>query len=866
MMQGINFMNTQLTPMMQQWENCKKKAKDSLLFFRLGDFYEAFYEDATIISKQLDLTLTKRQNIPMCGVPFHTCEAYIDRLVSKGYKVAVAEQMEDPRKVKGIVKRDISRIVSPGTVVNSSLLSDKSNNFFICLTQIGITYGLCIVDLTTSEFKVIELDNQKELTNELCKLRPAEFLISEKFKKDHENLFNELSFQFTFSLNTKETFFFDHKTACDILTEHFQLYTLDSLGLKGMIAAINAAGALLNYLKYDLQLNISHLNSLQTDFLSSYMSIDFGCIKNLELLKSLNSSSSKNSLLDLIDKTKTSMGGRLLKDYLIHPLVDVSSINKRQDAIEEFINNTYTSYEISPHLDQIRDLERIIMKITSNYASPKDLFNLKLSLDNIPTIKKSLSSFNSALIKENLENMQDTIFLTKLINEAIVDNPPLRISDGNTFKEGYNKELDEIRDIAKNGKKWIANYQNKLRLDTEIKNLKVSFTKVFGYYIDVSKGQSNKVPNYFTRRQTLVNSERYVTEELKVYEQKVFTAEDKIKTLEQELFNNLKEQIAQNEKLIKKIAKAIANIDVLHSLSLIARENNYTRPKVDNSDILNIEEGRHPTIETNITNGSFIPNDTIMDSDNQLFLITGPNMAGKSTYIRQVALIVILAQMGSFVPAKTAHIGIIDKVFSRIGATDDISSGQSTFMVEMSETANILNNATSKSLVILDEIGRGTSTYDGISIAWAVVEYLLTTPNKKAKTLFATHYWELTEIEQKLKGAVNYNVAVKETDSGIVFLRKIVKGGTDKSYGIHVAKLAGLPFSVIKKAEEMLISLESKENNKKIRKKENKQIDLFDIPTPYIHPIIEEIKKINLNSISPMDALTKLFELQKNIK
>jgi DNA mismatch repair protein MutS len=853
-------MTKKTTPMMEQWFFCKKKAKDALLFFRLGDFYEAFYEDAKLIAKEINLTLTKRQDIPMCGVPFHASESYIDKLVAKGYKIAIAEQMENPKDTKGLVKRDVVKVLSPATVINSSLILDKSNNFFISLSQINSLFGLAIIDLTTSEFQVLELENLKDLKDELCKLTPSEFLVSKKFSEDFKMLFEELSYNFKFIVNKKENYLFDHQFCYENLLSHFKVHSLDGFGLKGKIAAINAAGALLNYLKDDLNLNLEHINNVKTENISSYMLIDSSSMKNLEITDPLSKSNKKNTLLKVLDFTLTPMGGRLLKNFLKNPLLDKEEIKKRQDAIEELLNS---SIPLDDKLDKIKDLERLIVKITSNLSSPKDLTALKNSLEVIPDIKKILSPFKSLLIKESSQ-LKNFYELTALIKKAITDSPPFKLSDGNVIRDGYNKDLDDLRNISKNSKIWIANYQKKLREETNIKNLRVGFTKIFGYYIEISKGQINKMPSSFQRRQTLVNSERFISEELKSFEHKILTSEERIKAIETKLYNNIKKEILKFHESIQISSKKIALIDTLHSLAKAAKKYNYTRPLVDNGDIINIEKGKHPVIDANGALNSFTPNDTFLDEKKQrLLLITGPNMAGKSTYIRQVALITIMAQMGSFIPAKSAHIGIVDKIFSRIGASDDLMRGQSTFMVEMIESANILNNATSKSLIILDEIGRGTSTYDGISIAWAIAEYLLKNPKKRAKTLFATHYLELAELEKKVVGAKNYNVAIKETSSGIVFLHKIKRGSSDRSFGIHVAKLAGLPFIAIKRAEEILKNLEKNKNLKK-QKFESENYPLLHLSKK--PEILEDIKKLDVNSLSPIQALQKLFEIQKKVK
>lgn len=804
--------------MMLQWDACKKSAPDAILLFRLGDFYEAFYEDAVLLSKELDLTLTKRQEVPMSGVPHHTAEAYIDKLVGKGYRVAIAEQMEDPREVKGIVKREVVRIVTPGTVINSSLLSDKSNNFLVSLTQLNSVFGLAVLDLTTAEFRAMELEDAREVLDELSRLRPAEVLVSEKCSKH----FAELQELISCSVKVKEEWQFDHRVSFERLIKHFQVLTLDGFGLKGMVAAINAAGALIGYVQEDLNLSIGHIKSIQTERLSAYMALSNTAQRHLELTESLQEGKRTHTLLYLLDHTSTPMGGRLLKQWLNHPLLSVEKICQRQAAIGEFLSQPEFSRQLALYLGHIRDLERLIMRIESGYATPRDLVALRFSLEYIPAISTLLQYFSAELISETLPDMSEIVHLIK---SALVEAPPLRLSEGGIFKEGYHAELDELRTLKSNSHAWIANYQTELRESSGIKTLKVGYTKAFGYYIEVSRGQSGNVPDYFQRRQTLVNGERFITPELKEYEHKVLFAEEKMGILENELFKQLREKISAEAQAIRHIAQSIARIDCLLSLATVAALYRYVRPTVDESDRIVIDGGRHPVIEALLVGESFIPNDVLLDNkENRLLLITGPNMAGKSTYIRQTALLVILAQIGSFIPAKSAHIGIVDKVFTRIGASDDLSRGQSTFMVEMAETANILHNATSRSLVILDEIGRGTSTYDGISIAWAVAEYLLS--SKSAKTLFATHYWELTQMEGQIPGALNYTVAVHESERGIVFLRKIIRGGTDKSYGIHVAKLAGLPAPVIKRAQEMLTKLEKNAPRSPSSPKQ-KQLDLW---------------------------------------
>ena len=800
-----------LSPMMLQWQACKQSAKDAVLFFRMGDFYEAFYEDAVLTSRELDLTLTKRQGIPMSGIPHHTSEIYIDKLVAKGFRVAIAEQTEDPKKAKGLVKREVVRIVTPGTIINSSLLSDKANNYVACVSQVGSFYGLAFLDLTTAEFFVIEFEQQNDLLNELYRLRPSEYLVSNKVLEKNKKLFEELKFSYDFLITKWDDWRFEYQLTHDFLTNHFKVLSLDGFGLKGMVAAINSSGALLNYLQDHLCQSIDHLQEISTYSTSQFLNLDRITQKNLELTESFNEKSRKHTLLDIIDHTQTPMGARLIKHWIKQPLLNVESITERQNCIKVLLKNESSFNLLYSLLNEVRDIERLIMKISTGYANPKDIVSLKNSLQVLPKVKKIVNDLpaEANLFSQLEAKIHPLPELVDTISKAIVDEPPMKISDGKIFREGFHKELDELRLICQDSQAWISQYQSHLRENTGIKTLKVGYTRMFGYYIEVSKGQAEKMPDTFQRRQTLVNGERFITPELKDFETKVLTAEEKISEIETELFTLLRQEIAKFSDTIITNAQAIAQIDCLQSLAKVAKTYHYSKPIVDYSNTLEIIEGRHPVIESSNLSERFTPNDTYLDDDsNRLLLITGPNMAGKSTYIRQVALIVILAQMGSYVPAKKAHIGIIDKVFTRIGASDDLARGQSTFMVEMAETANILNNATSRSLVILDEIGRGTSTYDGISIAWSVAEYLLLTEGKLAKTLFATHYWELTQLEEKIPGAVNYHVAVLESQDSIVFLRKIIKGCTDKSYGIHVGRLAGLPSAVIQRAKEILEYLE----------------------------------------------------------
>lgn len=813
-----------LSPMMAQWHACKQAGKDALLLFRMGDFYEAFYEDASTIAKELDLTLTKRHSIPMSGIPHHTIDGYIDKLVEKGFKVAIAEQTEDAKQAKGLVKREIVRVVTPGTLMNSSMLLDSSNNFFVSVAQVGSIFGISCLDLTTSEFFAAELENITDLLNEICKIAPSEILTSRKFLEKHPSLFIELKKSCHSTITEIDDWRLEHQVTYNFLTSHFKVHSLDGFGLKGMVTAINAAGSLLQHLQDTLCLNLGHITQITACHNSEFMALDRATERNLELTSSLLHKSKKNSLLGILDHTETPMGARLLKQLIKKPLLSCEEIYKRQDAIAAFLSHKSSLTQLKNYLEPIKDLERLMAKISSGYAGPRDLIALKCSLEPIYAIKTLLlNHFSSAyLICQEAAKLHHLPEVIALIGRAIVDEPPARIIDGGTFRLGFSEELDTLLVLSQDSKSWIANYQTKLREETQIKTLKVGFTRMFGYYIEVSKGQAEKMPESFHRRQTLVNAERYITPELKDFEAKILTAEERITKIEAELFFKLKTEIAKYAPIVQQTAKSLALMDALYGLAKAAELNGYVRPIVDNSRDLQIKDGRHPVIEA-FNAQNFVPNDTLLgDEDNRLLLITGPNMAGKSTYIRQVALLTIMAQIGSFIPAKSAKIGIVDKVFTRIGANDDLARGQSTFMVEMTETANILNNATPKSLIILDEIGRGTSTYDGISLAWSISEHLLTDEHAQAKTLFATHYFELTKLEEKIKGAVNYHVAVNECNDEIIFLHKIVRGGTDKSYGIQVARLAGLPLSSIKRAKEILQHLEENANRK----------GLFEPPSP----------------------------------
>jgi DNA mismatch repair protein MutS len=844
---------TKQSPMMVQWNACKQKAKEALLLFRLGDFYEAFYEDAKLLSDAADVTLTQRQGIPMSGIPAQSAEGYIEKLVEKGFLVAIAEQVEDAKSVKGLVKREVVRVVSPGTLLSS--LPEKDNNFFGCLCSLNQTFALALLDISTGELRVSETGEIQKLQDELTRRGPSEVLISER---DHQT-FASLLKEFPLRITKKENWHFDSQTAFNTLIRHFKLHSLDGFGLQGMLAATTAAGALLSHVQDELSLSTTHIKSIVLDELSSYMAIDQATQRNLELTAPLHKGGKNFTLLKLLDHTHTPMGARLFKSWLTHPLLSAERIQKRQEGVEELMEHLSLKEKLRP----IRDLERLMMRISTGSASPRDLTGLKASLEALPSLNETIKTFQSPLFKSLV--LPDVSSIAQHIKAVLVEDPPAKLGDGKVINLGVSTELDELRSLKTNSQAWIANYQTELRDLTGIKTLKIIFSKAFGYCIEVSRGQADRMPLTFQRRQTLVNNERFISPELKNYEEKVLTAEEKIHGIETHLYQELRDEIASHIDTVLSLSKSIATLDVLLSLAIVAKTHRYTRPVIDEGSRLEIEVGRHPVIEASLLDDSFIPNDTHLSQNKGLLLITGPNMAGKSTYIRQVALITIMAQMGSYVPAKRAHIGIVDKVFSRIGASDDLSRGQSTFMIEMTETANILHNATDRSLVILDEIGRGTSTFDGISIAWAVAEHLL---KVGCKTLFATHYWELTELEEHHAGASNVHVAVQEAADRIVFLRKIVAGSTDKSYGIHVARLAGLPQPVLKRAHTVLHKLEEKDLDSPPKPEE--QLSFFSATDPSpresaLEELAEAVQKLDLNTTTPLEALKKIQEWKDHL-
>ena len=877
------------SPMMQHYLKTKEEYKDCILFYRLGDFYEMFFDDALVVSKELELTLTGKdcgqaERAPMCGIPFHAAETYLNRLVANGHKVAICEQVEDPKQAKGIVKREVIRIVTPGTNLNTQALDETKNNYLMSIVYLGEKIGVSIADFSTGDYFVTELSSGSELIDEINKFVPSEIITNEYFSMSGIDL-TAVNDKLGITMSTLDSWYFDEDTCIKKLLTHFKVGVLDGLGLKDYTSGTIAAGALLLYL-YEMQKgSVDHITSIVPYTTGKYMLIDSSSRRNLELVETMREKQKKGSLLWVLDKTKTAMGARALRSMIEQPLINKEDILKRQAGIEECNNRAIDREEIREYLNPVYDLERIMTKISRKSANPRDLIAFRNSLEMLPHIKKLIGTMESDLFAECFANLDDLADIYSLISSAIVEEPPITIREAGIIKEGFSKEADELRRAKTEGKEWLAQLEAREKEATGIKNLKVKYNKVFGYYLEVTNSFKDLVPADWVRKQTLTNAERYTTDELKKLEDVILGAEDKLCSLEYDLFNEVRDSIAAEVRRIKSTARAIAEIDVYTALSVVAQQYNYVKPAINEKGIIDIKNGRHPVVEKMIRNDMFVANNTYLDNaKNRISIITGPNMAGKSTYMRQTALIVLMAQIGSFVPAQEANIGIVDRIFTRVGASDDLASGQSTFMVEMTEVANILRNATPKSLLILDEIGRGTSTFDGLSIAWAVVEYIANTKVLGAKTLFATHYHELTELEGTLDGVNNYCIAVKENGDDIVFLRKIIKGGADKSYGIQVAKLAGVPDTVIERAKELVadlsdadISLKARDiaqyskkqeklvdSYKKVDDLEVKQMSLFD--TVNNDDIIEDIKALDISNMTPIDALNTLYKLQGRVK
>lgn len=874
-----------LSPMMQKYFETKDQYPGCILFYRLGDFYEMFFDDAKVVSKELELTLTGKscgaeERAPMCGIPYHAAETYLTRLVKKGYKVAICEQVEDPKLAKGMVKREVTRVVTPGTTLNAQALDETKNNYIMCIAYIGDHYGISSADITTGDYYVTEVDSERKLLDEVNKYQPTEIICNEAFYISGIDI-DDMKNRMGIVIYSLDAWYFSDETAQMTLKDHFKVRDLEGLGLADYDSGVVAAGALLKYLYETQKTTLSNLVAIHPYTTGKFMIIDSSTRRNLELVETLREKQKRGSLLWVLDKTRTAMGARTLRSFVEQPLIERTEIEERYDAIDEFNTNAITREEIREYLNPVYDLERLITRVTYQTASPRDLIAFRNSIHMLPPIKTLMSDFQSPLLKRLYEQLDTLDELYELIERSITEEPPLTLHDGGILKEGYNEEVDRLRKAKTDGKSWLADLEAKEREKTGIKNLKIKYNKVFGYYLEVTNSFKDMVPEYFTRKQTLANAERFITPELKELEDVILGAEDKLIVLEYELFREVRQKVADEVVRIQKTAKAVAQIDVFASLATVAEQNNYCRPKLNEKGLIDIKDGRHPVVERMIQNEMFVANDTYLDNgSNRVSIITGPNMAGKSTYMRQSALIVLMAQIGSFVPAKSAKIGIVDRIFTRVGASDDLASGQSTFMVEMSEVANILRNATSNSLLILDEIGRGTSTFDGLSIAWAVVEHISNPRLLGAKTLFATHYHELTELEGKLNSVNNYCIAVKEKGDDIVFLRKIVKGGADKSYGIQVAKLAGVPDNVIERAKEIVeelsnnditeivqnISAEgsSKRSKPKLDEVDLEQISLLD--TMDNDTILNELKELDLGQMTPIEAMNKLYELQNKVK
>jgi len=883
---GLPQDSRSLSPMMVHYCQTKCAYKDSILFYRLGDFYEMFFEDAKTVSRELELTLTGKdcglsERAPMCGIPYHAAETYINRLIDKGYKVAICEQVEDPKTAKGIVKREVTRVVTPGTNLNMQELDEGKNNYLMAIVCVGDHFGVSTADITTGDCYVTEIDEERKLWDEINKFLPAEIICNDAFLVsgvDVEDLRNRLHI----SVFALESWYFGDDLCKQTLLEHFKISSLEGLGLADYDSGVIAAGSLFRYLLDTQKNTMEHMNKIIPYTTDRYMVIDSSSRRNLELVETLREKQKRGSLLWVLDKTKTAMGARMLRSFVEQPLIDADAINERLDAVTELNMQAMLREEIREYLNPVYDLERLVSRISYRSANPRDLLAFKMSLEMIPHIKNLLANFTSPLLVRINEQMDGLEDLYTLLEASITEDPPLAVKEGGIIREGYNEQVDTYRNSKTQGKSWLAQLEAEEKEKTGIRNLKIKYNKVFGYYLEVTNSFKDLVPEYYTRKQTLTNAERYITPKLKELEDMILGAEDKLFALEYDLFCQVREELAAQIPRIQETAKAIAQLDVYASLSVVAQRNNYVRPTVNTKGVIDIKNGRHPVVEKMINNDMFIANDTYLDNGSKrVSVITGPNMAGKSTYMRQTALIVLMAQIGSFVPAEKAKIGVVDRIFTRVGASDDLASGQSTFMVEMTEVANILRNATAKSLLILDEIGRGTSTFDGLSIAWAVIEHISNTKLLGAKTLFATHYHELTELEGKIPGVNNYCIAVKERGDDIVFLRKIVKGGADKSYGIQVAKLAGVPDSVLDRAKELVDELvhtditstfkDLAENSRKTKPKavhydevDLEQISLFD--TVQDQDIIEELKNLDITMLTPMDAMNTLYRLQNKLK
>lgn len=864
------------SPMMQHYINMKEEYKDCILFYRLGDFYEMFFDDAIEVSRELELTLTGKEcgmeeRAPMCGIPYHAANVYIAKLIEKGYKVAICEQLEEPKNTKGMVKRGVVKIVTPGTVLDETVLDEKKNNYIMSIYKQGLFFGLAVCDVSTGDFyatQIKETNNFSKLLDEIARYSPVEIVTNELMSSTIEEM-SKISQRFEKCYISKydETYFDIDIEKIKNKHQILDIKENEITEFKDKLLVVSAVNALISYITQMQKMEIENINAIKIYNTTRYMALDITARRNLEITERMKDKSKKGTLLWVLDRTLTSMGGRHLRRWINDPLIDIEEIHNRLEAVKELKEDLILKSDIGENLKKVYDIERLVGKISYGNANARDMVSLKNSLGKIPEIKQILSTTKSPKLKNLYENIDEVKEIHELIEKAIVEDPPIVIKEGNIIKNGYNEEADKYKEATTNGKKWLVELEAQEREKTGIKNLKISYNKVFGYYIEVTKSYLNLVPENYTRKQTLSTGERYITEELKKLEEDILGAEEKLVELEYNLFLEIRNKIAAQIERIQKSANIIATLDVLTSFATVAEDMNYTMPEVNNGEEIIINNGRHPVIEKMLPRGSFIGNDTYLNkTSDRLSIITGPNMAGKSTYMRQVALITLMAQIGSFVPADKATIGVVDKIFTRVGASDDLSMGESTFMVEMMEVANILKDATSNSLIILDEIGRGTSTYDGLSIAWAVAKYISDTEKCGAKTLFATHYHELIELENEQEGVKNYSIAVKEKGEDIIFLRKIVEGGTDESYGIHVAKLAGVPKEVLKNANEILKNLERKSmlGQKKLEKEKKDEVSgQLSMYNYKIAEIAHEIDKINVEELTPIEALNILVKLKE---
>lgn len=875
-----------LSPMMEQYVATKEKYKDCILFYRLGDFYEMFFDDAILASKELEITLTGKdcgmeERAPMCGIPFHAADTYINQLVKKGYKVAIGEQVEDPKLAKGLVKREVIRIVTPGTNLSSESLEESKNNYLMCISYVGKNYGISVTDLSTGVFKTCQIQQAEKVVDEINKFQPSEVLYQAGVEQVEE--IHAVCERLQVSHTEAPDYYFNLETDEETLKRQFHINSIEGLGLKDSPACVASCGALMQYLHETQMSSLSHINHIETYSVDSFMILDSATRRNLELTETLRDKQKRGSLLWVLDKTKTAMGARKLREFVEQPLLYKGAIEKRLDAIEAINKELIVREELREYLNTIYDLERLLTRIALKTANPRDLLAFKTSIQYLPDIYNLLRELPCERINEIYEDYDSLEDLYDLLEQAIVEEPPVSIKEGGIFKQGYRDEIDELRLAKTECKTWLADLESKEREKTGIKGLKIKYNKVFDYYFEVTNSFKSLVPDYFIRKQTLVNAERFTTDELNTLSGKILGAEDKLYALEYDCYVELREKLAAALVRVQKMAGYIAELDALCSLAYVADKNNYVRPSLNTDGVIDIKGGRHPVVEKMLANDSFVENDTYLNNaESRISIITGPNMAGKSTYMRQTALITLMAQIGSFVPAESANIGLCDRIFTRVGASDDLASGQSTFMIEMNEVANILRNATKDSLLILDEIGRGTSTFDGLSIAWAVVEYIADPNILGAKTLFATHYHELTELEGKLSSVNNFCIAVQEEGDDIVFLRKIIKGGADRSYGIQVARLAGVPEPVLKRAREIcneLIdsdiitkvkdidikpALSEHPKKKEARSSDYEQLSLFSSPVEMT--IANELKTMDLNNMTPIKAMLYLQELQERLK